>query len=116
MKTLKEKLRAKLVGNLRAQLASHNCGSGALLMFPPYHGDIAHWISQIWLAVSTRTITSDFARCGFVHLHSVVKEDPKVDDTTDLLTQLQTYGLLDSNVDDVSVLEDVDVCVISMDQ
>nr|CCA27315.1 conserved hypothetical protein [Albugo laibachii Nc14] len=116
MKPLKDKLRTKWVENLRDQLARHNRGSGAFLMSPPDPGVIAHWISQSWLAFSTPTIISGFARCGFVHLHSVLEEEPDLDDTTDLVPQQQACGLLDAQVGDMSVLADLVDSAISINQ
>nr|CCA27713.1 AlNc14C646G12329 [Albugo laibachii Nc14] len=107
---------SKLGGESRDQLASHKRGSGALLMSPPDRGVIAHWISQSWLAVSTPTIISGFARWGFVNLHSVVEEEPYIDDTTDLVAQLPDCDLVDSKVGDVSVLADFADSAISMEQ
>ena len=85
-------------------------------MSPPDRGVISHWISQSWLAFSTPTIISGFARCGFVHLHSVLEEEPDLDDTTDLVPQQQACGLLDAQVGDMSVLADLVDSAISINQ
>lgn len=102
--------------NLRARLASHNRGSGAFLMSPPDCGNIAHWILQSWIVVPARTIISGFARCVFVHLRSVVEGETDVDDTTDLVKQFQSFGLLGSQVGDVSIFPDVADSAIGMDR
>nr|CCA21303.1 AlNc14C118G6588 [Albugo laibachii Nc14] len=90
-----------------AQLASHNRGSDAFLMFPPDRGDIAHWISQSWLASLHVPLSLFCVLWLFVQFYSVVEEEPDVDDTTNLVTQLQTCVLFDSQVGYVSVVADV---------
>lgn len=65
MKPLKDNLQARWVENLRAQPTHHDTTNGAFVIAPPGRSEVAQWVLQTWLAVSSRTIMSGFAHLRF---------------------------------------------------
>lgn len=105
IKPLKDGLRGKWVEHLRYQLSRRKDTTRKFTMRPPDRGDVAEWIAEGWLGLSTNTIICGFVKCDFrdsVSGRHASRDVVEPVDATDVIEVLQAIGEIDNDVGVVS--------------